>query len=201
MAEEYAATIAAIGDDPPVIIGWCFGGPLAFATARALRRSGREVANLIIVNGAMPDEGDEELARRPDDHLIRRFAFHYQIDLPAGPLDGRQLLTAMQSAGRLPPDAGESELQSLVTVFTTNMTAMDRYFLQQGNTFDRPDFPVLLVRAEPPGEPSDPDRTWGWESVVGPELGFASVAATHHGIMRMPAVAQLAELIGRELET
>ena len=26
MAEEYAANIAAVGDAPPVIIGWCFGG-------------------------------------------------------------------------------------------------------------------------------------------------------------------------------
>lgn len=81
------------------------------------------------------------------------------------------------------------------------MTALDRYFMQQRNSFDRPDFPVLLVRAEPAGEPHDADRTWGWGSVVGTDLGFASVATTHHGIMRQPQVAQLAELIGRELES
>ena len=199
MAEEYAAAIAAVGDAAPVIVGWCFGGPMAFATAQALRRSGREVAKLIIVNGAVPDDEDAA-AWTSDDYLVRRFASHWQLDLPTGPLGHRELVEAMQRVGRLPPDAGEPELRSLLDVFTANMTASNHYFVQQGTRLDRPDFPVLLVRAEPAGAPPDPDRTWGWGSVVGPELGFASVAADHHGIMRQPAVAQLAELIRRELE-
>lgn len=201
MAEGYAATVAAAGDAPPVIIGWCFGGLMAYATAKALRRSGHEVAQLIIVNCGVPAADDGALAQKPADYLVRRFAFHYQLDLPAGEFGERELLAAMQDVGRLPPDAGEAELRSLLDVYTTNMTALDRYFVQQRNSFDRPDFPVLLVRAEPTGEPHDPDRTWGWGSVVGPELGFASVPTTHHGIMRQPHVARLAELIGRELES
>ncbi|MEU5539086.1 AMP-binding protein [Streptomyces sp. NPDC020362] len=199
MAEEYAATIAAVGDAAPVIIGWCFGGVMAYATAQALRRLGREVAQLIIVNCGVPDV-DGALAKQPDDHLMRRFAFHYQLDLPTGEFGYPELLNALQSVGRLPPDSGEAELRSLLDVYMTNMTALDRFFVQQRTTLDRPDFPVLLVRAEPADEPLDPDRTWGWGSVVGPELGFASVATTHHGIMRQPAVAELAELIGRELK-
>jgi amino acid adenylation domain-containing protein len=200
MAEEYAATIAAVGDPAPVIIGWCFGGPMAFATAQALRRSGHGVAKLIIVNGSVPED-DGSLAQRPDDYLVRRFAFHYQLDLPEGTLGHRDLLDAMRRVGRLPPDSGEPELRSLLDVFTTNMTALERYFIHEDTKLDRPDFPVLLVRAEPADEPPDPDdRTWGWGSVVGPDLGFASVPATHHGIMRQPKVVRLAELIARELE-
>ncbi|MEV8371266.1 AMP-binding protein [Kribbella sp. NPDC056861] len=198
MAEGYAAAIAAADDAPPVIIGWCFGGIMAYATAQALRRSGREVAQLILVNGAVPDD-DGGLAQQPDDHLARRFAFHYQLDLPAGQVGHAELLEAMQNVGRLPPNAGGAELRSLLDVFTANMTALDRHFVQQHKTFDRPDFPVLLVRAEPADEPQEPDRTWGWAEVVGPELGFASLPTTHHGIMRQPEVARLAELIGREL--
>jgi hypothetical protein len=106
----------------------------------------------------------------------------------------------MQQSGHLPPDSGESELRSRLDTFTANLTAVDQHFVQQGNKLEQPDFPVLLVRAEPPGEPLDPDRTWGWGSVVGPELGFASMAATHHGILRRPAVVELAGLIGLELE-
>jgi thioesterase domain-containing protein len=200
MAEECAAAVAAAGDAAPVIVGWCYGANMAYATAQALRRSGREVARLVLVNGGIPDGADGGLAQRPADHLIRRFAFHYQLDVPTGPLGPRELLKALQDVGRLPPDAGEAELRSLLDVFTANMTALDRYFVQEGNTFDKPDFPVLLVRAEPADEPLDPDRTWGWGEVVGPDLGFASVAADHHGIMHRPAVAELAELIGRELE-
>ncbi|MEV0232691.1 amino acid adenylation domain-containing protein [Nonomuraea sp. NPDC050786] len=199
-AEEYAATIAAAGDAAPVIVGWCLGGVMAYATAQALRRSGREVARLIIIDGTVPDGGDGALARQPADHLVRRFAFHHQLDLPAGPPGDRELLEAMWNAGRLPPDSGVPELRSLLDVFAANLAALDHHFVQQRQGLDRPDFPVLLVRAEPAGEPPEPDRTRGWGSVVGPELGFASVATTHHGILRQPAVAELAELIGRELD-
>nr|BFE60204.1 hypothetical protein GCM10020063_047300 [Dactylosporangium thailandense] len=199
MAEGYAASIAAVGGGAPVIIGWCFGGAMAYATAEALRRGGHDVARLIIVNGALPSEQDGADWTSPE-YLVRRFAFHWQLlDLPDGPIGHRELLDAMHRAGRLPPGAGEAELRSMLDVFTVNMTALDRHFVRQGATFDPPDFPVLLVRAEPADEEPDPDRTWGWASVVGAPLGLASVAATHHGIMRQPAVAELADLIGRVL--
>ncbi|MCX5386227.1 amino acid adenylation domain-containing protein [Streptomyces sp. NBC_00083] len=202
MAEEYAANIAAVGDAAPVIVGWCFGGIMAYATAQALRRAGREVAQLIIVNCGVPGDAESALARQPADHLMRRFAFHYQLELPPGPL-GRlghqELLKALQDVGRLPPDSGEAELRSLLDVYMTNMTALDRHFVREGAQLGRADFPVLLVRAEPADEPHDADRTWGWGSVAGPGLGFASVATTHHGIMRQPAVEELAELIRREI--
>ncbi|MEU4621978.1 amino acid adenylation domain-containing protein [Actinoplanes sp. NPDC023801] len=200
MAEENAATIAAVGGAPPVIIGWCFGGPMAFATAQALRRSGHQVAKLIIVNGPVPSDEDGSLARRPDDYFLRRFAFHYQLELPEGSLGRPELLAAMQRVGRLAPDSGEWELRTLLDVFTANMTALDRYFLLEPTKLDAPDFPVLLVRAQPEDTPPEPDPTWGWESVVGPQLGFGSVAATHHGIMRQPAVDQLAALIRQNIQ-
>ncbi|MFJ5309912.1 amino acid adenylation domain-containing protein [Streptomyces sp. NPDC088350] len=203
MAEEYAANIAAVGDAAPVIVGWCFGGVMAYATAQALRRAGREVGQLIIVNCGVPGNAESALARQPDDYLLRRFAFHYQLDLPeesVGRLGHQELLKALQDVGRLPPDSGEAELKNLLDVYMTNMTALDRHLVQEQGELGRADFPVLLVRAEPADEPQDPDRTWGWGSVVGPALGFTSVATTHHGIMRQPAVEELAELIRREID-
>jgi amino acid adenylation domain-containing protein len=182
MAEENAAAIAAAGDTAPVLVGWGTGGVIAYATARALRRAGREVARLVIVDGG--------LAPLPGDDPIHRFAVHHDVDLPAGRQD---LLKAMHNAGLLPPGSGDPELQNLLDVFTANVTALDRFSAQQHSTVDRPDFPVLLVRAAP-------DSTEDWESVVGPGLAVASVTATHHGILRAPAVAELAELIRRELD-
>jgi thioesterase domain-containing protein/acyl carrier protein len=202
MAEEYAANIVAVSDAPPVIIGWCFGGVMAYATAQAVRRLGREVEQLIIVNCGVPGDPENALARRPADYLMRRFAFHYQLDLPEGPIEQfgpQELLKALQDVGRLPPDSGEAELRTLLDVYMTNMIALDHYFQRDQTEFGPADYPVLLVRAEPAGQPHDPDRTWGWGSVVGPELGFASVATTHHGIMRQPKVEELAELIQREI--
>ncbi|MEQ0559644.1 AMP-binding protein [Amycolatopsis sp. NEAU-NG30] len=177
MAEENAAAIAAAGDAAPVLVGWGSGGIIAYATAGALRRSGREVTRLVIVDGG--------LAPLPGDDPVHRFAVHHDMELPAGRQD---LLKAMHNAGLLAPGSGEPELQNLLDVFAANVTTLDRFFAQQHSTVDRPDFPVLLVRAET-------DSTEDWKSVVGPGLAVASVTATHHGILRAPAVAQLAEMI------
>ncbi|MEU9989894.1 alpha/beta fold hydrolase [Streptomyces sp. NPDC048045] len=200
MAEEYAATVAASCDAPPVIIGWCFGGVMAFATAQALRRAGHEVVQLIIVNCAVPGDEEGPPRRSPPTTSSAASPSTTSWTCRRGSSDTGNCSRPCRTSGGCPPDSGEAELRSLLDVYTANMTVMDRYFMQERTKLDRPDFPVLLVRAEPDDEPLDPDRTCGWGSVVGPDLGFASVAANHHGIVRQPAVARLAELIGRELD-
>ncbi|MET9686097.1 amino acid adenylation domain-containing protein [Streptomyces coeruleorubidus] len=206
MAENYAGAIAAACDEPPVIIGWCYGGMMALETARALRRKGREVARLVIVDCPAPgyDEEDEAGdAPQPltEEVLVGRFAWHYELELPAQLPSGAAaydlLLEAMQSNGHLPPTAGGEELRTLFDVYASNMTALERHVEDTGT--GTPDYPVLLVRAEPADTPHDEDRTWGWRELVGPGLSFVSVDADHHGIMRAPAVAELADVVARAL--
>ncbi|MGV9284487.1 alpha/beta fold hydrolase [Streptomyces sp. NPDC003730] len=203
MVEEYAAAIAAACEEPPVLIGWCFGGAMAFATAQALRRAGTAVDRLILIDSSVPgadeDEADEAA---PEPTLISRFAWHYELGLSEESVDALtydELLTTMQSKGHLPPDAGEDELRTLLAVYTSNMTASERYF-EDGAEFSAPDFPVLLVRAEPSGQPLERDRSWGWQAVAGQNLTFASVDADHHSIMREPAVGELAAHLGQVLK-
>ncbi|MFJ9457471.1 amino acid adenylation domain-containing protein [Kitasatospora sp. NPDC101447] len=209
MAEGYAAEIAAATDGPAVIIGWCFGGIMALETAQALRRTGREVARLIIVDSFAPGFEDEEDDGSQDDLLsesvlIGRFAWHYELDLPEPIPSGKAafdlLLAEMQKHGHLPPTAGEDDLRKLLDVYTCNMTAIRQHAETTDPAGSTPDYPVLLVRAEPAGVPLESDRTWGWRKLVGPGLAFAAVEADHHSIMRPPAVAELAELVSRVLD-
>ncbi|GGL91185.1 hypothetical protein GCM10010129_38710 [Streptomyces fumigatiscleroticus] len=209
MAESYAETIAAACDEPPVLIGWCYGGLMALETARALRRKGVEVARLVIVDCPAPryDEEDEAGdAPQPltESVLVGRFAWHYELqlpdELPSGPAAYDLLLEAMQSNGHLPPTAGEAELRTLFDVYASNMTALEGLCEDTDDSTRTPDYPVLLVRAEPTGEPQDEDRSWGWRALVGPGLSFASVDADHHGIMRAPEVGELAGLVTRAIE-
>jgi amino acid adenylation domain-containing protein len=208
MAEDYAAGIAVTSEGPPVLIGWCFGGLIAFETAQALRRAGHEVARLIVVDCSFPGAGDtdnqasQETQPLTESTLIGRFQWHYQLELPphsSQPPTYGQLLRAMQSSGHLPPAAREDELRTLLDAYKFNMTALERHFGKDRPQSPAPDYPVLLIRAESPDEPPDPDRTLGWRSVVGPGLAFASVAADHHSIVRPPAVADLAALIAGSL--
>ncbi|MFI7139617.1 amino acid adenylation domain-containing protein [Streptomyces massasporeus] len=209
MAESYAETIAAACDEPPVLIGWCYGGLMALETARALRRKGCEVASLVIVDCPAPGYGEEDEAGdapQPlnESVLVGRFAWHYELqlpdELPPGPAAYDLLLEAMQSNGHLPPTAGEEELRTLFDVYASNMTALEGLSEDTDDSTRTPDYPVLLVRAEPASEPQDKDRTWGWRALVGPGLSFASVDADHHGIMRAPEVGELAALVTRAIE-
>ncbi|MBD9725900.1 amino acid adenylation domain-containing protein [Streptomyces caniscabiei] len=203
MVEEYAAAIAAESQEPPVLIGWCFGGAMAFETAQALRRAGTEVDRLILIDSSVPGtDGEESDDAAQEPTLISRFAWHYELGLPEETVDAltyEDLLSTMQNKGHLPPDAGEDELRTLLAVYTSNMTASERHFEKEPE-FRTPDFPVTLVRAEPSGEPLDRDRTWGWSNVVGQDLDFASADADHHSIMREPAVSELAGHIGQVLK-
>ncbi|TNH23991.1 AMP-binding protein [Micromonospora orduensis] len=57
------------------------------------------------------------------------------------------------------------------------------------------DHPVLLVRAGAVDAPPDQDWTWGWSSLGGPHLTVASIPTDYHGLLRPPAVAELADTI------
>ncbi|MFE6520892.1 amino acid adenylation domain-containing protein [Streptomyces sp. NPDC057794] len=209
MAESYAETITAACGEPPVLIGWCYGGLMALETARALRRKGREVASLVIIDCPAPGYGEEDEAGdapQPltETVLVGRFAWHYELqlpdELPSGPAAYDLLLEAMQSNGHLPPTAGGEELRTLFDVYASNMTALEGLREDMDDSTRTPDYPVLLVRAEPAGEPLDEDRSWGWRALAGPRLSFASVDADHHGIMRAPQVGELADLVSRAIE-
>ncbi|MFI7230567.1 amino acid adenylation domain-containing protein [Nonomuraea angiospora] len=201
MAAEYAAAIAARRDGPPMLIGWCFGGRMAFETAQALRGAGHEVAGLVLIDSATPAYEDGSSGEPlTESTLISRFAWHYEVELPSRALTYDHLLEAMRGRGHLPPTAGEDELRVLLDVYAANMTASERHFAEHPD-LPTPDYPVTLIRAEPPGLPLDADRTWGWRSVVGPGLSLGSISADHHGIMRPPAVSDLAALIVKALDS
>jgi thioesterase domain-containing protein/acyl carrier protein len=202
MAEHYATAIAATAAEAPVLVGWDVGGLLALETARALRRAGREVARLIVLDCPAPGYDDE--APRLDEYTpIRRFASHYQLDLPddlpPAPAQYDVVLAAMRAGGHLPPTAGVDELRTLLDVHTANMTALDRHVDSDGFDASTPDFPVTLVRAEPSDATTARDRTWGWSALVGPTLCLISVDADHHGVLAAPAVSTLADLLGGHL--
>ena len=196
MAQGYAAAIAAKTGKPPALIGWCFGGLMAFETAQALRREGQDVASLTVIDSPAPGLSDDEADQPPGEPgagLITRFAWHYQLELPPD-ATVEQLLSAMRRSGKMSPSAGDDQLRTLLDVYRLNMAAVGQH-LAGWRPDCAPDYPVLLIRAEPRGLPQEADRTWGWSSVVGPSLSFASISADHHSIMRSPAVADLAAVI------
>ncbi|SEF24665.1 amino acid adenylation domain-containing protein [Amycolatopsis pretoriensis] len=181
MTEDYAAAVAAGGYGPPVLVGWCFGGLVARGTADALRRAGHDVALLVLIDCPAPgfddtsDEALQEAHLLTESKLAGKFAWHFEPDLPAG--------------------TSGDEVKKIFDVYAANSRAWEEY--AAGGVAQGADYPVLLVRAEADGALAGTDRTWGWGSLIGPDLRFASVTADHHSIMRPPAVAELAAVITR----
>ncbi|WP_313918914.1 thioesterase domain-containing protein [Tahibacter sp.] len=65
MAAEYRAAIESVDDGTPLILlGYCFGGMIAFEVAAQLEAAGRCVARLIIVDGHPPGVDDGFLDQR-----------------------------------------------------------------------------------------------------------------------------------------
>ncbi|MYW90733.1 alpha/beta fold hydrolase [Amycolatopsis rubida] len=205
MAEDYAAAIAAGAYGPPVLVGWCFGGLVARGTADALRRAGHDVALLVLVDCPAPgfddttDEALQEAQLLTESKLASRFAWHFEPELPSMPAETptsyELMLKAMQTGGHLPEGTTEDEVKTIFDVYAANSRAWEEYAAEHVER--RAEYPVLLVRAEADGAPADTDRTWGWGSLIGRDLQFASIAADHHSIMRQPAVAELASAITR----
>jgi amino acid adenylation domain-containing protein len=205
MTEDYAAAIAAGGYGPPVLVGWCFGGLVARGTADALRRAGHDVALLVLIDCPAPGFDDttdvalQEAQLLTESKLTSRFAWHFEPELPSMPAEApttyELMLKAMQTGGHLPEGTTEDEVKTIFDVYAANSMAWEEY--AAGGAAQGTDYPVLLVRAEADGALADTDRTWGWGSLVGLDLRFASVTADHHSIMRPPAVAELASVIVR----
>jgi thioesterase domain-containing protein/acyl carrier protein len=203
MTEDYAAAIATGGYGPPVLVGWCFGGLVARGTADALRRAGHDVALLVLIDCPAPgfddtaDDALQEAQLLTESQLAGRFAWHFEPELPSMPAEAPStyelMLKAMQTGGHLPEGTTEDEVKTIFDVYAANSKAWEEY--AAGGVAQGADYPVLLVRAEADGTLADTDRTWGWGSLIGPDLRFASVTADHHSIMRPPVVAELASVI------
>jgi amino acid adenylation domain-containing protein len=203
MTEDYAAAIAAGGYGPPVLVGWCFGGQVARGTADALRRAGHHVALLVLIDCPAPgfddttDDALQEAHQLTESKLASKFAWHFEPELPSMPAEAPTMyeltLKAMQTGGHLPEGTTEDEVKTIFDVYAANSKAWEEY--AAGGVAQGADYPVLLVRAEADGTLVNTDRTWGWGSLISPDLRFASVTADHHSIMRPPAVAELASAI------
>jgi thioesterase domain-containing protein/acyl carrier protein len=203
MTEDYAAAIAAGGYGPPVLVGWCFGGQVARGTADALRRAGHHVALLVLIDCPAPgfddttDDALQEAHQLTESKLASKFAWHFEPELPSMPAEAPTMyeltLKAMQTGGHLPEGTTEDEVKTIFDVYAANSKAWEEY--AAGGVAQGADYPVLLVRAEADGTLVNTDRTWGWGSLISPDLRFASVTADHHSIMRPPAVAELASVI------
>ncbi|WP_438019494.1 amino acid adenylation domain-containing protein [Sorangium sp. So ce315] len=193
MAEAYCEELRRVQPEGPYLLGgWSMGGVVAFEMARALERSGRRVAGVVLLDAYLPpfdEPGDElpPLAQFAADlaRLSGASVAAAPADLGDGALDLAWLLERAQELGALPRGTTLAELSSLIDVFQKNAALLARY--APGAVQAR----VELFRAE--GSPRrDPRPAWArWA----PGLRSHVAAGDHYTLLRRPHVDALAERI------
>src|SRR6185436_11892861 len=206
MAAAYIAALRALQPAGPWhLAGWSMGGLVAFEMARQLRREGQEVGLLALIDSYLAGGGEPRSFTRAE--RIARFARDLfglsgrELPLPGADdpvwgLPPEELLRVLHDRARqggiLPDDLAFPELRRAFEVFSANLDAMESY---AGGPYPGP---VLLVRPET-APASAAESTAAWRELAG-ALEVATCPGHHYSLVRLPAAARLAELLGEALE-
>lgn len=184
---------------PVTLVGWSFGGVLAFEVARQLGE--REVARLVILDSAAPGEafdfgaGDAEMVAMTARRAGHMFGVH--LPLEAAALHG---LTPLAMCGRLLDVAAEhgipvsaalrSQALTVVEVREASMAAWRRYAPRAwpGRAW--------VVRASG----AEADWTGGWDRLIDGPITRRVVAGTHVGMLDEPYVGAVVAAVREALE-
>ncbi len=199
LADSLAESLRA---GPVDLLGHSFGAALAVATARQLERRGHPAGGVILLDLAAP--GNREAGPAPSDGAllaeIARAAGRY-FDRPLaipetgfeGPSGREGFLACLAEAGLVSAQADAGLADRLLALYRDSLAMLRDW---------RPEplaAPVTVVRAresEATGGAVDPTLGWARWTPVG---HCAEVPGDHIGMIREPAVAELAALLRRLL--
>jgi thioesterase domain-containing protein len=224
LARTYLAALRQRSGGPYVLGGWSMGGSLGQEAARLLVEDGQHVETLLMfdandptyitpIEAPTPDAAEAEAAVR----LLAAYEAFGGIDLGTGTETERAKLRASA------PDARYAEVsrrlrghrllgrredvRDRIAVFARHLRGLAAH--TPGRIGD-PRVRTLLVRADRPASrnsgigmgvddtpPGLPDLGWG-RHLAGP-LDVHGLDADHYGLLRPPALPQLAALIDRAL--
>lgn len=190
---------------PYHLLGWSYGGTLAFAMAHKLRQDGQEVALLMLVDSFEPEFARTFLAeqQQPTESRMRT---EFLCDLLQRPVDDAEisslaaespdlpaLLRQLRDRGRFPDDMDAGQLTAGFEMFCRNLKLLADY---------RPDprpypGPMVLLRASESPHPADRDHGWSRVCAQPPEV--ITVAGNHYSIMAPANVRAVAEQLAPRL--
>ncbi|MDB4951640.1 MAG: hypothetical protein JWM27_4289, partial [Gemmatimonadetes bacterium] len=209
-AEHYLRAVHGAWPDGPVhLLGHSFGGWVAFEMALRLRRAGRAIASLTIVDSEVPDP-DEGSIREYDGvetflKLVEVLELTAERPLGITSTDAR----ALDEAGRLELLHGKMLQHGLMSARSTHEALYGplRTFARCMRTTYCPSGvypdPVRLVLVDDPRRAADANRALFAETVRGwrqwaPGLVFSAGAGNHVTALKLPHVASLAACLAED---
>ncbi|NEO74192.1 non-ribosomal peptide synthetase, partial [Moorena sp. SIO3H5] len=191
MAYHYIEAIKPIQTQGPLhLIGWSFGGVIAYEMAQQLQAKNTPVALLALIDSYAPT-----LIRKPLE--IDQAMIINQLAQDLGGLYGQELDISLETLrkieldeqvlhlfeqgkqqGIFPSDLEIDQMRSLWEIFKANMAANYHY---QPKTYPGS---VLLINASKTSPAVLEDRTHGWGSLVNGDIQTHTITGDHYTIMK-----------------
>jgi amino acid adenylation domain-containing protein/FkbH-like protein len=194
MAVHYLEAIREVQPEGPyLLLGWSFGGLVAFEMAQQLSTQGQEVDFLGLLDTYAPSAAPKD---PEDDAALLVGIFEGVLDLSLEELrrlnpDDQlsQVIEQAKQANLLPPDYGIEQANHILKVCRLNMQAARRYVPKS--------YPGHLTVFPATEELSGhiQELTLGWSELVLKEVTVCPIAATHQTMVRPPHVRDLAKQI------
>ena len=210
VSTRYAHLVDRLQPEGPITLGgWSMGGTIAHEVARRLRRRGREVAGLIMVDSTSPERivRIEGLDRPASEHAQRlRFARSVSsfLDLPGEDDELDALCERLVDAGAF-TDRGAFEVR--FAVFARHLQGL----AEHGASRLDASVPVMLLRATDRSpvnsrvgmgvDDGDDDLTLGWQPFVEGTLTVRDVPGHHYSLLRDAGAAAVAHHLTCFLQT
>ncbi|MDY7094679.1 MAG: amino acid adenylation domain-containing protein, partial [Acidobacteriota bacterium] len=211
MAAHYVSEIIEHQPEGPYHVGgWSFGGTLAYEVASQLRRLGKEVAPVVLLDSKVPSAFDR-LGARDEENLLDAFALNFglQVDIELPEEEFSQLslndrlayiLERAQDSGQFPPEVKVKQLRRFFEIFKINFQALPAY---EPGPYDGDLILLKASEALPPPEESSDDGPWErlvrgiqarvailraryWDRWVPNDLGWKKASGTRVRVERVP---------------
>lgn len=196
MAQHYLTELTAVQPTGPYrLAGWSMGGVVALELAVRLTAAGAAVESLVLLDPSDPGDGsvtssEVDLA----DDFVREVSRLSGAAVPKLPAAAEAVADrlpeligkVLTGAGLVPTEIGVDEIATRFAVFSANITALRRYRL--------PSYSGDITLVQPAESLT---ATVDWQAVSSGRVVRWPVSGDHYTMMRMPAVAEVAEVLGR----
>ncbi|HEX5686529.1 MAG TPA: amino acid adenylation domain-containing protein [Ideonella sp.] len=203
LASLYVAALNKVQPSGPVMLGgWSSGGPIAFEMAAQLRRVGRTVERVVLVDTPAPAalpavSGADLLAWFVEDLNLgpQAIALTGEVAIEGSHAERLERVSARLRAAGLALTASADELAPIYRTFEAVVLANRAY------RAPRIDVELLILRADAGCvsefalHPCADELDWGWRQHTSGQAHAHSVSGTHHSLLEPPTAVLCADIV------
>ncbi|MDB9371280.1 thioesterase domain-containing protein [Nodularia spumigena CS-586/05] len=208
IADSYIEAMRTIQSEGPYLLGgWSMGGIVALEMAIQLHRKEQQIAQLIVIDSALPNYIDKRYQSQFDDVLMLKYFALFlggsvgknlivsddTIKQKTGDEQIRYIWEQAKLSGIIPPDVELMQIRTLIEVFKANVQAVLKYVPQ--GTVNRL---ALFLANDMLDELLDiHNPKLGWDELTVEPVEIYSMPGNHYTMLAKPQVQVLAEQLSR----